>query len=694
MPSASVLALKDRYQNGKDNIGRDLIARCLSEASLYRRGTGFFSSSALKAYAAAMDHIIGNKVKLEILCSPVIQDKSVIRQFEELHTAESRAAKLQVISETIVLTAIGYKLDPERRDYRQRLLAYLISSGQLEFKFAVPKSSELDDFLTTENESNLYHVKNGYFRFGDGSVVAFDGSFNESESGHRHHIDRTQVYRSWIKEDSSRLLNLVKDVDTDWEEKNPHIEIFHLSREAMQVIRRVSPTSRPRPPTHGSNSQSGNCPQDSKGPSLWAHQTTAVEKFIVAGHGILEMATGTGKTRTALEIMRRLIVSGKIESIIVCTYGTDLLNQWSDNFDRWLDSSKSIPALSVFKMYDSHNELQAFINAPKNSILLLSRDADRLTRLLKSDRPNWARTIIVHDEIHGLASPAVVAKLRGLHARLGYRLGLSATPEREYDVEGNNFIEQEIGKVVYAYPLENAIRDGILCEFDYELIPFSLTEDDAERRKSVFGRYAASQYTGAPWTQERLFIELSKVVKSAVQKPAKLDAYLSAKPESLRGSIVFVLDRNQGGNICEVIRRHTISYRSYYAGTDSQYIEELSSGRIVSLVACERLNEGVDIKKLRSVFLVSSNRAKLDTIQRIGRCLRKDPEDLSKRALVVDFVTEETYQAFLSGTSNDQVAFCDVDEESANREMKADLARIVWLHSVSLARFEGVSREN
>jgi hypothetical protein len=67
MVSSKLLLLKDRYQNGKDDIGKDLIEPCLSECTHYRRGTGFFSSSALKAYASAMSHVIGNKVKIDIL---------------------------------------------------------------------------------------------------------------------------------------------------------------------------------------------------------------------------------------------------------------------------------------------------------------------------------------------------------------------------------------------------------------------------------------------------------------------------------------------------------------------------------------------------------------------------------------------------------------------------------------------------
>ena len=196
MISDKIKNLKDRYQNGKDNIGRDLVGACLSECTLYRRGTGFFSGSALKAYAAAIDHVIKDKVKIEILCSPVIQDKRLISILNENSTPEKRKKKTQELIDSIALTAIGFGMDSERNDYRSILLSYLIASGQLEIRFAIPKNY---DWPQEEvNDKNIYHVKNGYFKFANQEFVAFDGSFNESDSGHQHHIDRTHVFRSWI----------------------------------------------------------------------------------------------------------------------------------------------------------------------------------------------------------------------------------------------------------------------------------------------------------------------------------------------------------------------------------------------------------------------------------------------------------------------------------------------------------------
>ncbi|MGQ3092328.1 hypothetical protein [Roseateles sp.] len=107
---------------------------------------------------------------------------------------------------------------------------------------------------------------------------------------------------------------------------------------------------------------------------------------------------------------------------------------------------------------------------PQDAVLIVSRE--RVGNFMNGLPPaQAARTLVVHDEVHGLGAPQSRRDLAGKHARFGYVLGLSATPEREYDEEGTAFIESEIGRVVFEFGLEDAIRKGILVEFDYVPLP-------------------------------------------------------------------------------------------------------------------------------------------------------------------------------------------------------------------------------
>jgi superfamily II DNA or RNA helicase len=94
---------------------------------------------------------------------------------------------------------------------------------------------------------------------------------------------------------------------------------------------------------------------------------------------------------------------------------------------------------------------------------------------------------------------------------------------------------------------------------------------------------------------------------------------------------------------------------------------DFAQGKISCLVTCHRISQGIDIQSLRSVVLFSSARSKLETVQRMGRCLRRDPTNPSKRAVVVDFVRVQ-----------------DEDTE----ELNTDQLRKQWLTSLSKIRAE------
>lgn len=103
MPSSLIQNLKERYKNGYDNIGKDLIGTCLSECKLYRRGTAYFSSSALMSWAAAMDHVISDDVKIEIICSPVISDKHFVNILKGNVTEDQRKKTLESLRTKLYL---------------------------------------------------------------------------------------------------------------------------------------------------------------------------------------------------------------------------------------------------------------------------------------------------------------------------------------------------------------------------------------------------------------------------------------------------------------------------------------------------------------------------------------------------------------------------------------------------------------
>src|SRR5262249_55523389 len=128
----------------------------------------------------------------------------------------------------------------------------------------------------------------------------------------------------------------------------------------------------------------------------WQHQQEAIAAFLGQGQGVLEMATGTGKTRTALSILNELHARALIKTAVVTAFGTDLLDQW------YRELVHRSP-FAVYRSYGIHKEALAYLNNPTGGLLLASRQA--LAEILPRLSPSaTAHGLIVADEVHGMGS--------------------------------------------------------------------------------------------------------------------------------------------------------------------------------------------------------------------------------------------------------------------------------------------------
>ena len=99
-----------------------------------------------------------------------------------------------------------------------------------------------------------------------------------------------------------------------------------------------------------------------------------------------------------------------------------------------------------------------------------------------------------------------------------------------------------------------------------------------------------------------------------------------------------------GRNVSTLLHNVTTRYREYFDSDVSENLIHFSEGSLDCLITCHRLSQGIDIVGLKQVFLVASDRSRLETIQRIGRCLRINPNDLQKKAKIFDLI-DKTYQS-------------------------------------------------
>jgi superfamily II DNA or RNA helicase len=595
----------EEYRSGEDDALTSFFLPSFKVARTYDRAVGYFSSSALECFAEPFEHFVqfGGIVRLVA---------SVEVHRDDLEAIERQSGR-EAACEARILEIIDQEFSGKTFSTGVRKLASLLEMGRLEIRIAVPKSG-----------FGIYHEKVGIFDGSAPDYVAFAGSTNESRQALQYNYECVDVFPSW--QAPSRALKKKKHFEALWDGRARGATTYAFPDAAKRKLIRAVLHEPTVPGGQGHSDES----------SLWPHQRKALQAFLSKQRGILEMATGTGKTRTALAVLGHLINHGSIRTAIVTADGSDLLDQWAADLATRLQESS--PRFRLLKHYREHHQRDEYLIDSDLSVLLCSRQALRpvLKRMSAQEKRD---AFVVHDEVHRFGSASHVAELDGETDNVSWRLGLSATPDREYDQAGNEFIERNVGEVIFRYPLEDAIADGVLCEFDYLPLEWDPSAEDKREVKMLMARRSARDAAGHPVMSEEEFRrEVARVYKVSVEKVPLFVAFVQEHPEALERCIVFLAEKSYGLSVSEHIHAVTPRFRTYFDADEPAALKEFASGIIDCLLTCHRVSEGIDIRSVRTVVLLSADRARLETIQRIGRCLRTDPMNPSKRALVVDFI--------------------------------------------------------
>lgn len=390
-----------------NDLIEDFFTPALTASSRYDRGVGYFSSGWLRMSAAGMIQFARNGGRARWVTSPIL---------DEADWEAMRAGSEARINSTLRMALSRNIIDLSEAMEKDTLsaLAWMIADEIITFKIALPYN---------RLEDGDFHDKFGIFTDSEGNQVSFNGSYNDSIQGLRNY-ESIRVFCSWqtafaplVQADAERFKRL-------WNNQDPNVKAFDLPEAAREQILRLRTGERPYPKpdwTKQATAISG------KKSDLWRHQAEAVSIFLEKKRGILEMATGTGKTRTALQICKILFDDHAIQTIIVAADGNDLLDQW---YGQLLQLNKQLGrSFIILREYQNHHERDYFLLNKQNAILLSSRQ--NLPRALSSlARTEAAHTLLIHDEVHRLGSPGNRESLDGLSENIRYRLGLSATPER------------------------------------------------------------------------------------------------------------------------------------------------------------------------------------------------------------------------------------------------------------------------
>lgn len=397
------------------------------------------------------------------------------------------------------------------------------------------------------------------------------------------------------------------------------------------------------------------------------YQQAAIDSWTeAAGQGILNMATGTGKTITALFAASKLaeLQGGRIALIIAVPY-QHLVDQWTSELDQfgvtpikaygsrtsWLDDAVS----AITEFQTNARDIVTLVTTQKT--FAMDHFQDLISRL------PGGRTLLIGDEVHHMGAPHIQTKLP---ESIRARLGLSATPNRWYDDEGTDTLFSYFGDgVVYTYGLDEAIENGYLCKYYYAPHIVELTDDEEEQYLAIskaIGRLLsdiddsiADSAIQDDETLQRLLIKRSRLVGTARNKLEVLTDLIHSQLD-LEHALVYCGDgsvptedenetsveverhirsvtRRLGGELG--LRVHQFTYEESQSDRE-RLLSDFESGSLQALVAIRCLDEGVDVPATRTAYMLASSSNPRQFVQRRGRILRTHPG--KNEAIIHDFI--------------------------------------------------------
>jgi len=261
---------------------------------------------------------------------------------------------------------------------------------------------------------------------------------------------------------------------------------------------------------------------------------------------------------------------------------------------------------------------------------------------------------LVGDEMHNLGAPT---HFRSLPERANSRLGLSATPIRQYDPDGTDRLFEYFGPQVFTFGLEEAIRAGCLTPYQYFLHEVPMTDRELDKwtelteelTRAGFKRDDDGQVIGLTKRGERLLRDRRAVLEQASAKPHVLRQLLEEKgPTSIQRCLVYASSKavvlDQGRQIERVnemlsdlgIISHQFTSAETSRHTAAKLLEAFGRGDYQVLTAMKVLDEGIDIPQTDTAFILASSAVQREWVQRRGRILRRAPG--KSMASVHDFI--------------------------------------------------------
>lgn len=586
-----------------------------------------------------MAEFIVNGGEMQLICSSKLS-RADIEEIEKLGTNPGTIIANQFIQEL-------NNLEDKFIEDHVRAFGWMLANDRLDLKIAIVRE-----------ENGMFHQKVGIWKDLEGNALSFSGSANESASGLTRNIEEFKVFRNWIDSEKEYYETDEKRFDKFWNSDGKRTEVIDLPEAIKKKLIEISPDNIDELDLKKWLNRSSKNKHTHI--QLFEHQEKAIKNwFHNDKKGILEMATGTGKTFTALGCLKKLLtIDNSLVAVIACPYD-HLVKQWESEVKGFgLDVDTIIADSTNPKWKDEMTDLinDIKIGLRENFIVLTTHTTFSSQKFIDIIRKSKGNIFLVADEVHGLGAEK---RQNGLIGNYTFRLGLSATPTRWFDEEGTEKIYDFFGNTVYTFSLKEAISTinpvtGLTYLTPYEYKPYFIELNDDEMDEYLLMTEKLTKlynYSHTDADKEKMLqllsIKRQKIIKNAANKYNSFIQILEEVGE-IKHCLVYCLPE-QIETIQGILNQNDIIHHKFTAkeGTkpDTRYggvsertflLNKFADGIYDSLVAMKCLDEGVDVPPAKTAIIMASSGNPREYIQRAGRILRRYPG--KNKAVIYDIV--------------------------------------------------------
>lgn len=638
----------------RDDAANAVISPAMASSEDVSIMMGFFSSASFAEIAPGLAEFLCNSNEsLRLIISPYVSaaDQGALR--DGLTNADS-------LAEDTVGALIPNADD--LANHTLRCLAWLISAGRLSVRIALMKDA-------------LFHSKVWLFR-NAATCACLHGSANMTGQGLCGNREQLSLARNWMSSEAQEIFaELSAEFESLWTGGDEDCVTLNLSDAiSSRIIREFKGDKQPTEDdfrrlwrrAHGLSDEPVDldsllAEEGQRGFTIpdwlefrtgdYAHQGQAIDAWNTKNHrGILEMCTGSGKTLTALaaaQLLHKRV--GPLLIVVAAPYNV-LVAQWCNEIRlfglRPVNMTEaSGKAGRARELADARRRLRRGVSA--SEAIVVSNDTLCTAEFQEELQKFRDKKLLIADECHNLGAVSFISNPPEF---FDYRLGLSATPVRQYDDEGTDMLFAYFGEPCFSYTLEEAIGT-CLTPYEYHVTFVELDADEMAEWRELSEKISRLAWKVEAGEKDEylnsLFLKRRKILETARSKITALDGLLQqVGPRNLEYTLIYATDKDpeQLQEVNELLNSYGVYFHQLTAEETSRpkksksILDRFQSGDLQVLTAKRVLDEGVNVPQIMRAYILASTTVRRQWVQRRGRLLRTCKEIGKEFAIIHDLV--------------------------------------------------------